>query len=294
MPEKRRKYDYTIGNTRYETLSGGGRPDDTLLSPVRPNAPRAPLVQRPDVPVAAPKAIPEPTLLTKENSTMGWQARIAANRELMDNYRTQLQTTAQAGITEGADRSALERTRATNASAERIATRGNTAAAARQAAGATSEAALLGTQIAAEERVKGADRDFAEKQTGRREVFDENMAKRNQQSLLDMQREATGAELFTRGAFESPGALQNYTRFGPSSVGGMKVPTQQQELKYYAPVFDTNVSANGAPRVLVPPMVFNPITGETTYDLEDVPEEDAIAIAQKRLDQLKKRRNREE
>lgn len=292
MFEKRKKDEYTIGNTRVETFSGGGQPNDMVLSPIRPNTPnirRTPLVQRPDVPVATPT---EPTLLTKENSTLGWQARIAANRDLADNYRTQLQTATQAGIAGASDRSALERTQASNASAERIAAGSNAAAAARQAAGATSEAALLGTKISAEERMKDADRAFTEKQTIRREVFDQGMEERKQQAILDAQREATGAELFSKGAFESPGAYQNFTRMG--SVGGMKVPTQQRELKYIEPVFEKNVDANRVPRMLVPPKTFDPSTGETKYDLENVPDADAIAMAEKIIADAKKRRKQEE
>lgn len=292
MP-RRKKDEYTIGNTRVETFSGGKQPDEILLSPIRPNAPnvrRAPLVQRPDTPVAPT----EPTLLTKENSTLGWQARIAANRDLMDNYRTQLQTTTQAGIAGASDRSALERTRASNASAEQIVAANNAAAAARQDAAATSEASLLGTKISAEERMKEADRAFTEKQTNRREVFDQGVEERRQQALLDAQREATGVELFSKGAFESPEAFQNYIRFG--SVGGMKVPTQQKELKYFEPVFEknSNLKAGEAPRMLVPPRVFDPATGETKYDLENVPETDAIDMAEKIIADAKKRRKQEE
>ena len=292
MPNKRKKDEYTIGNTRVETFSGEGRPDDMVLSPIRPNTPnvrRAPLVQRPNVPVAAPT---EPTLLTKENSTLGWQARIAANRDLMDNYRTRLQTTTQAGIAGASDRSALERTKASNASAEQIAAGSNAAAAARQAAGATSEAALLGTRISADERMKEADRAFTEKQTGRREVFDQGMEERKQQTILDAQREATGAELFSKGAFVSPEAYQNFTRMG--SVGGMRVPSQQKDYKYFEPVFEKNPDPSTTPRMLVPPRVFDPATGESKYDLENVPTADALAMAEKIIADAKKRRKQEE
>ena len=291
MLEKRKKDEYTIGNTRVETFSGGGQPNEMVLSPIRPNTPnvrRAPLVQRPDAPVAAPT---EPTLLTKENSTLGWQARIAANRDLMDNYRTRLQTTTQEGIAGASDRSALERTRASNASAEQIAAGNNAAAAARQAAGATSEAALLGTKISADEQMKEADRAFTEKQTGRREVFDQGMEERKQQAILDAQREATGAELFSKGAFESPEAYQNFTRMG--SIGGMKVPTQQRELKYIEPVFEKTSDPNATPRMLVPPKVFDPATGESKYDLENVPTADAIAMAEDIIAKSKKKREEE-
>lgn len=298
MFEKRKKDEYTIGNTRVETFSGGGQPNDMVLSPIQPNTPnvrRTPLVQRPDVPVATPTepvATPtEPTLLTRENSTLGWQARIAANRDLADNYRTQLQTATQAGIAGASDRSALERTQASNASAERIAAGSNAAADARQAAGATSEAALLGTKISAEERMKDADRAFTEKLTSRREVFDQGMEERKQQAIRDAQREATGAELFSKGAFASPEAYQNYTRLG--SVGGMKVPTQQRELKYLEPVFEKTSDPNATPRMLIPPRAFDPATGETKYDLENVPEADSIAMAEKILADAKKRREQE-
>jgi hypothetical protein len=293
MLEKRKKDEYTIGNTRVETFSGGGQPNDMVLSPIRPNTPnvrRNTFVARPEAP-EAPKALQEPTLLTKENSTLGWQARIAANRDLMDNYRTQLQTTTQAGIAGASDRSALERTRASNASAEQIAAGSNAAAAARQAAGATSEAALLGTKISAEEQMKEADRAFTEKQTGRREVFDQGMEERKQQAILDAQREVTGAELFSKGAFESPEAYQNFTRMG--SVGGMKVPTQQRELKYIEPVFEKTSDPNATPRMLVPPKVFDPAIGEVKEILEDVPTADAIAMAEERLAKLKKKREEE-
>lgn len=290
MP-RRKKDEYTIGNARVETFSGGGQPDEMVLSPIRPNAPnvrRAPLVQRPDTQVAPT----EPTLLTKENSTLGWQARMAANRDLAENYRTQLQTTTQAGIAGASDRSALERTRASNMSAEQIAAANNAAAAARQDAAATSEASLLGTKIGADEQMKEADRAFTEKQTSRREVFDQGMEERKQQALLDAQREATGAELFSKGAFDSPEAFQNYTRLG--SVGGMKVPSQQKELKYLEPVFEKNVGANVVPRMLVPPKVFDPSTGESRYDMTDVPTADAIVMAEKILIDAKKRRKQEE
>lgn len=301
MFEKRKKDEYTIGNTRVETFSGGGQPNDMVLSPIRPNTPnvrRTPLVQRPDVPVATPTepvATPtEPTLLTRENSTLGWQARIAANRDLADNYRTQLQTATQAGIAGASDRSALERTQASNASAERIAAGSNAAADARQMA---ENDAAMSRQMAendAEEQMKEADRAFTEKQAIRREVFDQGMEERRQQAILDAQREATGAELFSKGAFESPGAYQNYTRFGPSSVGGMKVPTQQRELKYFEPVFEKTSDPDTAPRMLVPPMTFDPSTGETKYDLEKAPDADAIAMAEKIIADAKKRRKQEE
>lgn len=289
MP-RRKKDEYTIENALVETFSGGRQPDEMVLSPIRPNTPnvrRAPLIQRPD----APGPI-EPTLLTKENSTLGWQARMAANRDRAENYRTQLQTATQAGIAGASDRSALERTRASNTSAERIAAEGNAAAAARQAASAASEASLLGTKIGAEEQMKEADRAFTEKQTSRREVFDQGMEERKQQAIRDAQREATGAELFSKGAFESPEAFQNYTRLG--SVGGMKVPSQQRELKYFEPVFEKNVNANRAPRMLVPPMTFDPATGETKYDLENVPTADALDMAEKIIADAKKRRKQEE
>lgn len=289
MP-KRKKDEYTIENARVETFSGGGQPDEMVLSPIRPNSPnirRTPLVQRPDVPRPT-----EPTLLTKENSTLGWQARMAANRDRAENYRTQLQTTTQAGIAGASDRSALERTRASNMSAEQIAAANNAAAAARQAAAATSEASLLGTKIGAEEQMKEADRAFTEKQTSRREVFDRGMEEQKQQAIRDAQREAAGVELFSKGAFESPEAFQNYTRLG--SVGGMKVPTQPKGLKYFEPVFEKNVGANKAPRMLVPPRVFDPATGETKYDLENVPEADSIDMAEKILADAKKRRKQEE
>ena len=294
MFEKRKKDEYTIGNTRVETFSGGGQPNDMVLSPIRPNTPnvrRAPLVQRPDVPVATPT---EPTLLTKENSTLGWQARIAANRDLADNYRTQLQTTTQAGIAGASDRSALERTQASNASAERIAAGSNAAAAARQAADATSEAALLGTKISAEEQTKAADRAFTEKQTGRREVFDQGMEERKQQALRDAQREATGAELFSKGAFESPEAFQNYARFGPSYTGGMKVPSQPGKYTNVEAVFEKNPQPGVPPRMLVPSYVLNEVTGEKVYDLENVPEADAIAMGERIIADAKKRRKQEE
>lgn len=290
MLEKRKKDEYTIGNTQVETFSGGGQPNNMVLSPLRPTSPnirRNTFVARPE----APKALQEPTLLTKENSTLGWQARIAANRDLMDNYRTQLQTTTQTGIAGASDRSALERTRASNASAEQIAAGSNAAAAARQAAGATSEAALLGTKISAEEQMKDADRAFTEKQTGRREVFDQGMEERKQQAILDAQREATGAELFSKGAFESPKAYQDFTRSG--SVGGMKVPTQQKDYKYFEPVFEKTSDPNATPRMLVPPKVFDPSIGETRYDLENVPTADAIAMAEDIIAKSKKKREEE-
>lgn len=292
MFEKKKKDEYTIGNTRVETFSGGGQPNDMVLSPIRPNTPnvrRNTFIARPE----APKAISEPTLLTKENSTLGWQARIAANRDLADNYRTQLQTTTQAGIAGASDRSALERTRASNASAEQIAAGNNAAAAARQTADAISEAALLDAKIGAEEQMKEADRVFTEKQTGRREAFDQVMEERKQQALLDAQREATGAELFSKGAFESPEAFQNYARFGPSYTGGMKVPTQPGKYTNVEAVFEKNPQSGVPPRMLVPSYTFNEVTGEKIYDLENVPEADSIAMAEKILADAKKRREQE-
>jgi hypothetical protein len=290
MLEKRKKDEYTIGNTRVETFSGGGQPNDMVLSPIRPNTPnvrRNAFVARPE----APKALQEPTLLTKENSTLGWQARIAANRDLADNYRTRLQTTTQAGIAGASDRSALERTSASNASAEQIAARSNAAADARQVAAKDADISLQNSRISAEEQMKEADRAFTEKQNIRREVFDRGMEERRQQAILDAQREATGAELFSKGAFESPEAYQNFTRMG--SVGGMKVPTQQKDYKYFDPVFEKTSDPNATPRMLVPPKVFDPSIGETRYDLENVPTADAIAMAEERLAKLKKKREEE-
>jgi hypothetical protein len=209
----------------------------------------------------------------------------------MDNYRTRLQTTTQAGTAGASDRSALERTRASNASAEQIAAGSNAAADARQAAADARQAALQGTRISAEEQMKETDRAFTEKQTGRREVFDQGMEERKQQAILDAQREATGAELFSKGAFESPEAYQNFTRTG--TVGGMKVPTQPRELKYIEPVFEKTSNPNATPRMLVPPMTFDPATGESKYNLENVPTADAVAMAEDIIAKSKKKREEE-
>ena len=257
MSKKRKKDEYTIGNARVETFSGGQQPTDMVLSPIRPNAPnRRTLIQEPVAKQATPLPPEKPTYLTRENAPgVGWQSRMQRNKDLDDNYRTQLQTFSQGGIAKTSDQGAMRRALVGTRSSERIADAKNRSA-----------ASLLGTQLGAQSEMRGEDRGAAERAALRREVFERETGQQQIEASRSAQREATAASLLTQGVFKSPEAYGNYAALGPqASIGGMQVPEQRVKLERIAPLFEKTLSG-APPRMLQPEGVFNPITGVTTYE----------------------------
>lgn len=292
---RRRKTVSRIGNTRvteYSGLPSQGIAPRMELEPIREYRMAKPKAKPPALPKPERPKVEEPTYFTRENSKLGWQERIARNRELAENYRAALSSGTQQYSTDVQGVSSASTAALRNQGDLAVRRMQERGLGSRQEAQITHEAALQrGRQAAA-----AGERSFLREQAEADRAFRGGQAEAERTFGLRRQREAAVPGLLAGGNIEGPAQAELYTRHGPGSVYGLKpTPDKGPRFKYIAPTVTTDLEGN--PQIATPAGAFDPTIGITKYEapvldtlLEDSSPEDQDAL----LEELLKRKSKRE
>jgi len=278
---KRRKTVSRIGNTQVTEYSGVPKKGIAPQMNLAPINPYKVTKAKKSTPKRVMPPVAEPEYFTKENSGgMGWQERIARNKDLASNYRTALTTQTQsnvAGTTAGsaANVAALRNT-------GNLAVRGlqEEGLGGRQATQQAHEASLQQQRIGAQQEAVKAGQSFQESQAGTQRDFQLGRDEANREAGLVSGRERDALGLLKSGALTDESQFSNYATFGPQGIRGLNIPSggKQKSYKYVPPVVKTDL--RGESNVVVPPGTFDPSTGTTKYDVKDLPTGDLDKMIQ--------------
>lgn len=296
---RRRKTVSRIGNTRvteYSGLPSQGIAPRMELEPIKKYRMAKPEAKPPALPKPERPKVEEPTYFTRENSQLGWQERIARNRELAENYR--------AALSSGTQQYGTDVQAVSSASTAALRNQGDLAVrrmqerglGSRQEAQITHEAALQSGRLAGQQAAAAGERSFLREQSEADRAFRGEQAAEDRASGLRRQREAAVPGLLAGGNIESPAQAELYTRHGPGSVYGLKpTPARGSRFEYIAPTVKTDLE--GRPQIATPAGTFDPTTGITKYEapvldtlLEGSSPEDQDAL----LEELLKRKSKRE